>query len=151
MTAASVLAVGALVGVAGAGTAPAASYEIVQIKSWDGSCLSISTATVGTRLDQVPCADAHNWWLTPGYDLYPEGHSNVQVGDSGGYLKLKTAGTGTAAYIAALASGPGNVVYQDLWFDVSDTYWHANGNGQDVTFDNTPGDHANYWYLKNLS
>jgi hypothetical protein len=46
----------------------------------------------------------------------------VQVGDSGGYLKLKTAGTGTAAYIAALASGPGNVVYQELWFDVPDTY-----------------------------
>jgi hypothetical protein len=30
-------------------------------------------------------------------------------------------------------------VYQELWFDVPDTYWHANGNGQDVTFDNTPG------------
>jgi hypothetical protein len=41
-------------------------------------------------------------------------------------------------------------VYQELWFDVSDTYWHANGNGNDVTFDNTPGDHANYWYLENV-
>ena len=98
LAAASVMTVGALVGVSGAGTASATSYETIKIKSWDGYCLSISTATVGTRLDQVPCADAHNWWLTPGYDLYPEGHANVQVGDSGGYLKLKTARTGTAPH-----------------------------------------------------
>jgi hypothetical protein len=150
ITAASIMAVGTLAGVAGAGTASATSYEVIKIKSWDGYCLSISTATVGTRLDQVPCADAHNWWLTPGWDLYPEGHANAQVGDSGGYLKLKAAGTGTAVYEAGLATGPGNVVYQQLWFDVPGTYWHADGNGHYVTFDNTPGDHANYWYLQDV-
>jgi len=129
-----------------AGHAQATTYITwTQIKSYDGYCLSIPNANVGTRLDQVPCADAHGWWQDANHNLYPEGHANVQVGDSGGFLELKAAGTGTAIYDDGGILGPGGLSYYELFFGVPGTYWHANGNGLDVTFDSLSSDLANYW------
>ena len=130
---------------------PAVSYLVVQIRSWDGACLTIPVANVGTRLEQVPCGQDHFWWLNPStLDLYPEGHANVQVGDSGGYLELKGAGTGTALDEDAVQDGTVNgqtYAFDELSFGVPGTYWHANGSGEDVTFDSEAGDLANYWAL----
>jgi hypothetical protein len=126
---------------------PAVSYDLDLLESWDGYCLPVpsGTAGVGTRLDQAPCSSAHNWWrddLTG--DVYLSGHANLQIGDSGGYLELKAAGTGTIVNWDA-GNAKGTQPYFELYFQVPDTYWHANGNGQYVTFDNVAGDLANYW------
>jgi hypothetical protein len=126
---------------------PDASYYVMRIESWDGYCLTIPTAAVGTLVDQTTCGQDHLWWLDESTsDLYPEGHADAQVGDSGGYLELKSPGTGTPVYDDGSETGPGNETYQQLWFGVAGTFWHANGNGEVVTFDGEAGDHANYWW-----
>ena len=156
---AAALTVGALAGTATAATASvthtsrvvnaAADYEVVQIVSWDGYCLTIPVANVGTRLEQVPCGDDHLWWYDPDTeDLYPEGHANVQVGDSGGYLELKAAGTGSPLYYDYEKTGTydgESCNFVETNFGVSGTYWHANGDGQDVTLDSAYKDDANLW------
>jgi hypothetical protein len=89
--------------------------------------------------------------VTPGspYDgkLYPEGHPDAEVGDSGGYLELKAQGTGTKPYCADTQVGPTGNGYCEIWFYVNGTFWHADGNGLDVTFDSVAGDRANYRWL----
>ncbi|HTJ67458.1 MAG TPA: hypothetical protein VL551_08030 [Actinospica sp.] len=134
---------------AGQAHASADIYDVLQIVSWDGYCLSIPNANIGTRLDQVPCGEDHLWWLnTVTGKLYPQGHPDAEVGDSGGYLELKAAGTGTKPYCDTPdVPGPTGNGYCEVWFNVAGTYWHADGDGLDVTFDSEKGDLANYWWL----
>ena len=124
---------------------PAVTSQTQHLQSWDGACLSIPNANVGTRVYQVTCGTDHAWTYYSTGQLSPQGHDNVEVGDSGGELVLKATGSGTDVYTNSSKAGPGGYVYDQLYFGVPSTYWHANGNGEDVTFDNTSGDDANYW------
>jgi hypothetical protein len=140
---------GVTAGAAQAHAATADVYNVIQIVSWDGNCLSIPNANIGTRLDEVPCGQDHWWWVdTRTQKLYPQGHANAEVGDSGGYLELKAAGTGTKPACDTLnVLGPTGNGYCEVWFNVAGTYWHANGTYDNVTFDSVKGDHANYYWL----
>lgn len=125
----------------------AVTSETAELKSWDGACLSIPNANAGTAVDQVSCSSAHAWTYYSTGQLSPQGHSNVEVGDSGGHFVLKATGSGTDMFTDDLQAGPGGYYYDELYFGVTGTYWHANGAGQVVTFDNQKGDHANYWVI----
>lgn len=125
----------------------AVTSETAELLSWDGACLTIATAAAGTPVTQTSCAAAHAWTYYSTGELTPQGHSNVEVGDSGGNFVLKAVPTGTDVYTNSEEAGPGGYDYSQLYFGVGGTYWHANGSGQTVTFDSTSGDHANYWAI----
>jgi hypothetical protein len=119
--------------------------ETVHLQSWNGGCLSVSSTSVGARVIEVACGSDHAWTYIPTTgELYPQGHSNVAVGDSGGNFVLKAA-PGTGLHTNNAKTGPVGYIYDQLNFNATDTYWHASGDGKNVTFDNTSGDDANYW------
>lgn len=130
----------------------AAYSETVHLQSWNGGCLSVTSTSVGSRVDEVACGSDHAWTYVPSTgELYPQGHSTVAVGDSGGNFVLKAA-PGTDVHTNSIKSGPDGYNYDQINFNVSGTYWHASGDGKNVTFDNTSGDDANYWaFLSNSS
>ena len=68
---------------------------------------------------------------------------SVPPRDRGG---LRTGFT-TGACSAAAAKAAARCLAKDIVLTEIGT---TLPNGQDVTFDNTPGDHANYWYLENV-
>lgn len=117
---------------------------LVYLLSWDGACMTIANANVGTRISMSPCSSAHAWWYYPDGQLSPSGHPDVAAGDSGGYLELKSAPS-SPVYGDGSKVGPGGFIYNQLWFGVPGTYFHADGSGQYVTLDNQPGDLANFW------
>jgi hypothetical protein len=122
-----------------------AAPETVHLQSWNGGCLSVSSTSVGARVIEVACGSDHAWTYVPTTgELYPQGHSNVAVGDSGGNFVLKAA-PGTGLHTNNSKAGPNGYIYDQLNFNATDTYWHASGDGKNVTFDNTSGDDANYW------
>lgn len=130
----------------GAGTAiartDAVTWSVVHLQSWDGACLSIPNANAGTRVDQVACGSDHAWVYSSAGQLSPQGHTNVAVGDSGGYMVLKAPGTSSVSDTGK--AGPGGYYYNRMYFGVGGTYWHANGAGQNVSLISANSD-ADYW------
>lgn len=121
-----------------------ASSQIVHLQSWNGGCLSVSGTSVGSRVIEVACGSDHAWTYTSAGELYPQGHPNVAVGDSGGSFVLKAV-PGTSLHTNSTKSGPSGYLYDQINFNASNTYWHASGDGKNVTFDNSSGNLANYW------
>lgn len=116
------------------------------LENWDGMCLSIPNANVGTRVNETSCPYAHGWWYyTPTGQLSPEGHANVAVADRGGYFVLEPAPT-TPAISDLGKEGPGGFFYKEMYFGAGNTYWHSpDCRDCDVTLDSNKGDLANYW------
>lgn len=125
----------------------ASSTTTVYPENWNGYCLSIPNANVGTRVEEVPCASAHAWtYYSPSAELSPQGHPNVALGDSGGYPVLKATPTTDVTGVGPNKTGPGDFSYFQMNLGGNAGYYvHGNGNGQWVTLDNINGDGYNYW------
>jgi hypothetical protein len=121
-----------------------------QIISWDGGCMAIPVANVGTRLTEVTCGTSHDlWWSynsgASAGQLSPAGHPGLSVGDAGGLLELRTAPSTAITYDDIMlgyirpcfaASGGGCV---------NGTYWHANQIGNFPTLISNGNSNADYW------
>lgn len=134
----------------GSGTAKAddvsVTWTTVHWQNWGGYCLSVpSGAGVGTRVIESVCGTDHAWVLGSNGILYLQGHTNLQVGDSGGYMTLKNPGTATSTDTGK--TGPDNFFYDRMGFgNPTSFYWHANGYGAAVTLITNPGTSlAVYW------
>lgn len=123
----------------------AAGWEVVELQNWGGYCLTAATGNAGAVAIEQPCGSAHALWYQPSTGLLTlEGHSNVSFGDSGGHFELKSTGHSVAT--DTQKAGPSGYTYDRMWFGVAGTYWHANGNGQEVSLIGNPGTSlAVYW------
>jgi hypothetical protein len=128
-------------------TALTTTTTTVYPENWNGYCLSIPNANVGTRVEEVPCASAHAWtYYSPSAELSPSGHPNVALGDSGGYPVLKATPTTDVTSVGPNRTGPGGFSYFQMNLSGTAGYYvHGNGNGQWVTLDGINGDGYNYW------
>lgn len=129
------------------------TWTIVHWQNWGGYCLSVpSGAGAGTRVIESVCGTDHAWELGSNGIVYLQGHSDLQLGDSGGYLTLKNPGTGVSTNDTKI--GPQGFDYDRMGFgSPTNFYWHANGYGAAVTLITNPGTSlAVYWVpLSNAS
>jgi hypothetical protein len=127
----------------------AVTGTVIRVQAWNGYCLTAASASAGTRVSEVPCADSH-WWVyyTNGW-LSLQGHPSTALADAGGIPELRS--TPTSEILTDTGkNGPEGFFYQELctgWSGscVSGTYLHSNGNGKYITFDGVRGDLANYY------
>lgn len=127
----------------------AVTWSVVQLKNWNGACLTVVNANRGTRVSQASCAHAHDWVYGTNGQLSPQGHMNVAVGDSGGRMVLKAPGTKSLAN--DVKRGPSGFTYDRMSFGVHGTYWHGNGAGKNVSLV-AANSNADYWaFLGNIN
>ena len=118
------------------------TWSVVQLRNWNGACLTIATARVGARISETNCAHAHAWVYGTNGQLSPQGHTNVAAGDSGGAMVLKAPGTKSLTNGVKL--GPSGFTYYRMSFGVRGTYWYAHGAGKYVTLSGRSAN-ADYW------
>lgn len=123
----------------------AVTWTVVQLKSWNGGCLTAASANAGTPISEAACGSAHNWVYGSNGQLSLQGHTNTAAGDSGGNLVLKAGGTAVVSD-SVISNGPSGFTYDRLYFGVPNTYWHANGNGNNVTLIGNPGGSLAVYY-----
>ena len=133
--------------------------EIVQLKNWNGQCLTAVNANAGTRVTVVACNKAHDWWYYPeasnGGTFRPEGHANVAIGDHGGFAALVPVSSyGSEIHTDGGKRGPGGYIYQRLYIAPLGAHGrlHANGtNGATVSIQ-TPVSNADFYaFLGNIN
>ena len=120
------------------------SWQYVELKNWDGYCLSAASANVGTPARTFPCGSAHGLWYNSATGrLTLEGHANEAFGDSAGHLVLKSM-PANRVQTNSTKAGPGGYLYDRLGFSTTGLYWHAGGNGQITSLTNA-NSNADYW------
>jgi hypothetical protein len=132
----------------------ASEPEIVQLRNWNGQCLTVVNANNGTRVTVVACGKAHDWWYYPeasnGGTFRPEGHASVAIGDHGGYAALVPVSSyGSEIHTDGAKGGPGGYNYQRLYIAPLGSHGrlHANGvNGATVSIQ-TPISNADFYAL----
>lgn len=130
----------------------ALSPQVVYLKSWNGQCLTIPTASAGARVRTTSCAVAHGWWYYPtaGTGTFrPSGHSDVALGDSGGYGALvPSSNNGSDIAADGAATGPDGLTYDRLYIVPlsTDGRLHANGLNSNVSVQRVLSS-ADYWAL----
>ena len=123
----------------------ASSWQYVELKNWDGYCLSAANANAGTPARTYPCGSAHGLWYNVSTGrITLEGHANVAFGDTGGHLVLKPM-PANEVQTNSTKAGPGGYLYDRVGFGSNGgIYWHAGGNGQVTSLTNTSSN-ADYW------
>lgn len=122
----------------------AVTWTVIQLRSWNGGCLTAATASIGAHISEVACGSAHNWVYGSNGQMSLQGHTDTAAGDSGGNLVLRAPGTATVSDSAK--AGPSGFTYDRLFFGPANTYWHANGDGHNVTLISNPGSSLAVYY-----
>lgn len=119
--------------------AHAATFTVIKLKSYNGQCLSLANANVGTQVVTTDCAHAHDWWYYPQLNsgtFRPSGHDTVAVGDSGGFAAIVPS-SNNGSFIASdgQEGGPGGLVYNRFYIVPlgANGRLHANGLNSNVS------------------
>jgi hypothetical protein len=120
------------------------TWQYVELRNWNGYCLSAASASIGTPAREEPCSSAHGLWYNYATDqLTLSGHADVSFGGKGGLLVLRPAPS-SRVLTNSTKAGPGGYLYDRLYFARA-AYWHANGNGRGVTLTGNGNTNADYW------
>lgn len=143
----------ALAGIATAlvtGTAHATGDLPVKIQSWNGLCLTVTDASLGSDPVQTGCTHAHNFELdTDHNNIFVQGHPGACLADSfEGLMFIDACSNGDSVVTPDATKVMGNTNYGRLHWHLWGDYAHANGNAQFVTMIQNPGSSlAVYWAL----